>query len=104
MGAVAADPVGPDLLEVSRVSKGFPGVAALEDVTLRLRHGTVHALLGENGAGKSTLMRIVAGVCPPDAGELRLEGRALRLGSPRQAAQGGIAMLHQELQLPPAVS
>ncbi len=103
MGA-AADPVGPELLEVSGVSKSFSGVAALEDVTLRLRHGTVHALLGENGAGKSTLMRIVAGVCTPDAGELRLEGRALRLGSPGQALAAGIAMIHQELNLLPAMS
>ena len=65
------------MLEVSRVSKTFPGVAALEDVSLLLRHGTVHALMGENGAGKSTLMKIIAGVCMPDRGELRLEGRAL---------------------------
>ncbi len=104
MGAAAADPVRPDLLEVRRVSKSFPGVAALEDVTLRLRHGTVHAILGENGAGKSTLMRIVAGVCSPDAGELLLEGRALRLGSPRQALEAGIAMIHQELNLLPAMT
>ena len=104
MGDAAADPVAPGLLEVSRVSKSFSGVAALENVTLRLRHGTVHALLGENGAGKSTLMRIVAGVCTPDAGELRLEGRALRLGSPGQALAAGIAMIHQELNLLPAMS
>ena len=104
MAAVAAETVGPDLLEVRGVSKRFPGVAALEDVTLRLGRGTVHALLGENGAGKSTLMRIVAGVCQPDAGELRLEGRALRLGSPRQALEAGIAMIHQELNLLPAMS
>jgi ABC-type sugar transport system ATPase subunit len=95
MAAAAAAPLNTDLLEVRRVSKSFPGVAALEDVTLRLRHGSVHALLGENGAGKSTLMRIVAGVCTPDAGELRLEGRALRLGSPGQALAAGVAMIHQ---------
>jgi inositol transport system ATP-binding protein len=104
MAAAVAAPARPDLLELSGVSKSFPGVAALEDVTLRLRHGSVHALLGENGAGKSTLMRIVAGVCTPDAGELRLEGRALRLGSPRQALEAGIAMIHQELNLLPAMS
>ncbi|HYL01428.1 MAG TPA: sugar ABC transporter ATP-binding protein [Steroidobacteraceae bacterium] len=104
MEAAAADPLKPGLLEVSRVSKSYPGVAALEDVTLRLEHGTVHALLGENGAGKSTLMRIVAGVCTPDAGELRLEGRTLRLGSPGQALAAGIAMIHQELNLLPAMS
>jgi inositol transport system ATP-binding protein len=92
------------LLEVSKVSKAFPGVAALDDVTLRLRHGTVHGLIGENGAGKSTLMKIVAGVCVPDAGELRLEGRKLRLDSPRQALACGIAMIHQELNLLPTMS
>jgi inositol transport system ATP-binding protein len=93
-----------ELLEVSRVSKSFPGVAALDEVTLRLRHGSVHALIGENGAGKSTLMKIVAGVCAPDAGELRLEGRPLRLGSPRHALECGIAMIHQELSLMPSMS
>ena len=103
MGAAAA-PARADLLEVSGISKSYPGVAALADVTLRLRHGTVHALLGENGAGKSTLMRIIAGACTPDAGELRLEGRALRLGSPRQALEAGIAMIHQELNLLPSMS
>ena len=104
MAAAVATPVRPDLLEVRGVSKSFPGVAALEDVTLRLRHGTVHALMGENGAGKSTLMKIVAGVCTPDSGELRLEGRALRLGSPGQALAAGIAMIHQELNLLPTMS
>jgi inositol transport system ATP-binding protein len=93
-----------DLLEVSRVSKAFPGVVALDEVTLRLRRGTVHGLIGENGAGKSTLMKIVAGVCAPDAGELRLEGRKLRLDSPRQALACGIAMIHQELNLLPTMS
>ena len=91
----------PDLLELRNLSKAFPGVAALTDVSLRLRHGTVHALIGENGAGKSTLMKIVAGVSTPDAGELRLEGRTLRLGSPREALEHGIAMIHQELNLMP---
>ena len=102
-GGVAAG-VPHDLLEVRRVSKAFPGVAALDDVSLRLRRGTVHALIGENGAGKSTLMKIVAGICAPDAGELRLEGRTLRLGSPRQALESGIAMIHQELNLLPTMS
>ena len=93
-----------DLLEVHEVSKSFPGVTALEEVTLRLKRGSVHALIGENGAGKSTLMKIVAGVCAPDTGELRLEGRPLRLGSPRHALECGIAMIHQELNLMPSMS
>ena len=102
--AAAARVTPSVLLEVSGVSKSFPGVVALEDVTLRLEHGTVHALMGENGAGKSTLMKIVAGVCTPDSGELRLEGRSLRLDSPRQALECGIAMIHQELNLLPTMS
>ncbi len=104
MGPDGGTRVSSPLLEVSRVCKSFPGVAALEEVSLRLEHGTVHALMGENGAGKSTLMKIVAGVCTPDSGELRLEGRALRLDSPRQALEHGIAMIHQELNLLPTMS
>jgi inositol transport system ATP-binding protein len=103
MASLASDP-GDCLLEVRGVSKAFPGVIALEDVSVRLRHGTVHALMGENGAGKSTLMKILAGIYSPDAGELRLEGRALRLSSPRDALEHGIAMIHQELNLMPFMS
>src|SRR5579864_9621298 len=93
-----------DLFEVRHLSKTFPGVRALDDVSLRLRRGTVHALLGENGAGKSTLMKIIAGIVAPDAGELRLEGQPLRCRSPREALQSGIAMIHQELNLMPFMS
>ena len=93
-----------DLFEVCHVSKAFPGVRALDDVSLRLRRGTVHALVGENGAGKSTLMRIIAGIVAPDAGELRLEGKPVRCDSPRQALASGIAMIHQELNLLPSMS
>jgi inositol transport system ATP-binding protein len=99
----AATPVG-SLLEVRNISKAFPGVVALDDVSLQLRHGTVHALVGENGAGKSTLMKIIAGICAPDTGELRLRGRLVRMGSPRDALQSGIAMIHQELNLMPFMS
>jgi len=92
------------LLEVRNVSKAYPGVAALDDVSLRVAAGTVHALVGENGAGKSTLMKIVAGICTPDAGELRLRGHAVRLASPRDAQRQGVAMIHQELNLMPPMS
>lgn len=68
-----------DLLEVRGVGKSFPGVVALADVQLRLRSGSVHALMGENGAGKSTLMKIIAGVHAPDTGEIRLRGRPVTL-------------------------
>ena len=89
------------LLEVDNVRKEFPGVVALDDVSLRIRRGSVHALMGENGAGKSTLMKIIAGVYQPDAGTLRLKGNDIRIGSPLDALEAGIAMIHQELNLMP---
>ncbi len=104
MRGLASDAPDGCLLQVRNVSKGFPGVVALDDVSLQLRCGTVHALIGENGAGKSTLMKIIAGVYTPDAGELRLRGSAVHLSSPRQALQNGIAMIHQELNLLPYMS
>ena len=78
------------LLEVQGVRKAFPGVLALDDVSLNVRGGAVHALMGENGAGKSTLMNIVAGLLTPDAGAVRLRGR--------------VAMIHQELHLMPSMT
>lgn len=87
------------LLEVSDVRKEFPGVVALDNVHLKLRRGTVHALMGENGAGKSTLMKIVAGIYTPDAGSFRLRGQEIRLKGPLDALENGIAMIHQELNL-----
>ena len=96
--------VAPDveyLLEVEHVRKAFPGVVALDDVAFRLKRGTVHALMGENGAGKSTLMKIIAGIYHPDAGTIRLKGREVRLESPLNALENGIAMIHQELNLMP---
>ncbi|WP_025128160.1 sugar ABC transporter ATP-binding protein [Pseudomonas sp. PH1b] len=104
-GPLSAAPVtGPYLLEVINVSKGFPGVVALSEVQLRVRPGTVLALMGENGAGKSTLMKIIAGIYSPDSGELRLKGRPVVFGSPLAALQAGIAMIHQELNLMPHMS
>src|SRR3954468_9269016 len=85
------------LLTVDNVRKEFPGVVALDDVTFRLKRGTVHALMGENGAGKSTLMKILAGIYIPDQGEIRLKGVGIRLKSPLDALENGIAMIHQEL-------
>ena len=92
------------LLEVRNISKSFPGVVALDDVSLRVNRGTVHALIGENGAGKSTLMKIIAGILPADAGELLVAGHTLPLRSPRQALESGIAMIHQELNLMPTMT
>ena len=87
------------LLEVEHVRKAFPGVLALDDVQFRLKRGHVHALMGENGAGKSTLMKIIAGIYTPDSGSFRLKGQEIRLASPLDALQYGIAMIHQELNL-----
>jgi len=97
-------PQEPYLLEVLNVSKGFPGVVALANVQLRVRPGTVLALMGENGAGKSTLMKIIAGIYQPDSGELRLKGRPVTFATPLAALQAGIAMIHQELNLMPHMS
>jgi ABC-type sugar transport system ATPase subunit len=73
-GAVQAEPAPPYLLEAEGISKQFPGVKALDGIHLRLRPGSVHALMGENGAGKSTLMKIIAGMMPPTTGEIRVGG------------------------------
>ena len=101
----AAIPVDePYLLEIVNVSKGFPGVVALSNVQLRVRPGSVLALMGENGAGKSTLMKIIAGIYQPDAGEMRLRGKPVVFDTPLAALQSGIAMIHQELNLMPHMS
>lgn len=92
------------LLRVSGVRKAFPGVQALKQVAFDLRPGEVHALVGENGAGKSTLIKILTGVHHADAGEVLLDGRPIEFSSPQQARQAGIAAIHQELALIPAMT
>lgn len=87
------------ILSIRGIRKEFPGVLALDNVQLRIRPGTVHALMGENGAGKSTLMKIIAGIYQPDAGEIRLRGQPVTLKSPLDALEQGISMIHQELAL-----
>ena len=89
------------LLEVRGVSKGFPGVQALRDMHLNLRHGEVLAVVGENGAGKSTLMKLLSGIYRPDAGEFRLEGQPLVVAGPKDALEQGISIIHQEFNLMP---
>jgi len=98
-GAAAVTP--GYLLQVEGVRKEFPGVVALDNVSFRLKPGTVHALMGENGAGKSTLMKIIAGIYHPDSGSFQLRGKDIRLTSPLDALENGIAMIHQELNLMP---
>lgn len=85
------------LLQVRNLSKSFPGVRALDDVSLDIEAGMVHAVTGENGAGKSTLMRILTGLQTPDSGEILFQGRPIRLRNPHEARRMGIAMIHQEL-------
>jgi len=87
------------VLEVREVTKTFPGVRALDRVSFDLRHGEVHALVGENGAGKSTLMHILGGVYQPDSGRLLLDGRPLIVADPHDAARHGISVVFQELSL-----
>ena len=91
--------LAPPLLEVRGLCKEFPGVRALRDVELALARGEILALVGENGAGKSTLLKILAGIHPPDAGELRIDGRPVSFSGPRAAADAGVALIHQELCL-----
>ena len=89
------------LLRVKGASKSFPGVRALDDVHLDLRHGEVHAVVGENGAGKSTLMKLLSGIDQPDSGDFFLDGEPYTPSSPRHAHELGISIIHQELNLMP---
>jgi len=89
------------ILEARGILKQYPGLTALDRVHYRVRRNAVNVLIGENGAGKSTLMRILAGVEAPDAGEILLDGKAITLKSPRDAAAQGIAIVHQELAVLP---
>jgi simple sugar transport system ATP-binding protein len=92
------------ILELRSITKRFPGVLANDAVDFDLREGEVHALLGENGAGKSTLMNILYGLYTPDAGELRLRGKPIELGSTKSAIEHGIGMVHQHFMLIPVMT
>lgn len=85
-------------LEMRGVSKSFPGVKALDKVNLKVRPGTVHALMGENGAGKSTLMKCLFGIYHMDEGEVFVDGQKVEIQNPDEALHKGLAMVHQELQ------
>jgi len=84
-------------LEMKNITKSFPGVKVLDDVTLRVRAGEVHALMGENGAGKSTLMKILMGIYKADEGSILINGSPVTIQNPRDAMGKGISMMHQEL-------
>jgi simple sugar transport system ATP-binding protein len=92
------------ILEMRHITKRFPGVVANDDVSIDLRPGEVHALLGENGAGKSTLMNILYGLYHPDEGEIRIKGQPVQFGSPREAIDHGIGMVHQHFMLIPVMT
>ncbi|MEA2584182.1 MAG: simple sugar transport system ATP-binding protein [Thermomicrobiales bacterium] len=89
------------LIEVDNVSKYFGSVIALKDVSMSVDRGEVMCLLGDNGAGKSTLIKIISGVYPPDEGQLRVDGNAVRFTSPRHALDAGIATVYQDLAMIP---
>ena len=92
-----ADQTDEYLLEMKNISKSFPGVHALKDVSLGVRPGTVHALMGENGAGKSTLMKCLFGIYHKDGGVIIYDGREVSFDSPKEALDNGVSMVHQEL-------
>ncbi len=102
--SAAPDHASPPRLSIRKVTKTFPGVRAVDDVSLEVRRGEVHALIGENGAGKSTLMHLVAGVYQPDGGAIELDGDSLVGLSEQGAADAGIAMVYQERSLVGALS
>ena len=85
------------LLKMVDITKTFPGVKALDRVSLEVKRGTVHALMGENGAGKSTLMKCLFGIYNKDGGQIFLEGQEVSFKSSKEALDNGVAMVHLEL-------
>ena len=96
-------PIAP-ILRMQDVSKSYGGVRALQDASLDVAGGRIHAVLGENGAGKSTLIKILAGVVRPDAGRIELDGAEIAFDSPAAAARAGVVCIFQELSLVPDLS
>jgi len=87
------------LIEMRGICKKFPGVVALDNVTVEVGKGEVLALCGENGAGKSTLMKILGGVYQPDEGEIKVDGQPVKIANVTDAMKYGIAFIHQELNI-----
>jgi ABC-type sugar transport system ATPase subunit len=92
------------MIKFEHITKNFPGVTALSDVSFEVQTGECHALLGENGAGKSTLGKILAGMYRPDGGRILIDGKSVNFHSPRDAARAGVAIVHQELVFCPNLS
>ena len=86
-------------VELSGITKSFPGVIANDDVNLVVKQGEIHAICGENGAGKSTLMKILYGMIQPDSGEMRVNSEIVDFSSPVEAIKAGIGMVHQHFML-----
>ena len=93
-----------NILEISHITKIFPGVKALDDVRFTLRRGEIHALMGENGAGKSTFIKVLTGVHQPDGGEILMDGKPVAMTSPLVAQRLGIAAIYQHLAAYPTLS
>ena len=104
MTLAPATPLGAPGLETVGLTMRFGAFTALEDVSLRVAPGTVHALLGENGAGKSTLVKCVMGVQRPSAGQIMVGGREVEIGSPRDAHALGLGMVYQHFTLVPSLN
>ena len=92
------------VLEIRGVSKSFPGVKALDDVSFAVGKGEVVGLIGENGAGKSTVLKILNGIYQPDAGNVLVDSRPIAINSPREAFDNGIAMVFQEQSILPTLT
>jgi ABC-type sugar transport system ATPase subunit len=87
------------ILKIKSITKEFPGVKALDNVSINIERGTIHGLIGENGAGKSTLIKILAGIYQPNSGDIKLNGEICRFDSPIEARRAGISVVHQEIKL-----
>jgi putative multiple sugar transport system ATP-binding protein len=105
-GSPVASPTGPTILEMRSITKEFPGVRALSDVSITVRAGEIHAICGENGAGKSTLMKVLSGVYPYGtySGDIVFQGSEVRFKDIRSSEAAGIVIIHQELALIPELS
>jgi ABC-type uncharacterized transport system ATPase subunit len=102
--AAAAEPVHAPALEMRSITKRYPGVVANDHISLTVKPGEIHALLGENGAGKTTLMNVLYGLARPDEGEILLDGQAVTIAGPSDAIARGINMVHQHFMLVPVLS
>ena len=91
-------------LRVSQIEKSFPGVKALDRIDFSVKKGSVHVLCGENGAGKSTLMKIINGIYQPDAGQIFIDEKAVKINNPIQARNLGISMIFQEMNYVPEMT